>query len=173
MAKTQNNNTFLLLALAGAAAFVFRKQLFGNLIEDFENGILYSFSRVRIRFTGAVITAGSIKIPTGIALVTEWKVRNTNAIGIRINGFSGSIRYGQNGAFIAPVEAAGFDLSPNVERTVSTETNLNVLLASNQIKNVIQAIGDGNLRNLYIEGVLKTSLKDIQVSREIPLIVQQ
>ena len=162
MARTRENNNMLGLLLIGGGLFWFyRKQIIANIVEDFEAGIAYSFQKIRLK----------LSLPVDVVFMTDWKIHNTNSFGVQVFGFDGQINYGKDGLKVAPFAISSFNLAPGSEQVITTNTSLNLLLSTNQVRDVLNLIGEGHLHKLWIQGTLKTSIKDIKVSRETPLII--
>lgn len=147
----------LLLVAGGAAIVIFGQRWFDNVTDKFVNGIGYKFRNLKLKFRNV----------TTLQVTAVMTITNTNAIGGKVNSFTGEIRYGQNGPKIVPVNVAAFNLPANgsVDANIISEVNVFQLAASAQ--DVVKAIAAGNLKKLWLRGKLDTTFAQIPIDTEI------
>lgn len=154
-------NTGLVLFILGLAAALFGRQLFGNLIEDFSNGIGVTFKKIRFNY--------SLTSPTTINLLLDVKIRNSNIIGGTVSSFNSSLRFGKDGIILTSIINNGFVLPANGEVNTTFTAPVELLAGSQAVKNVWQQVVSGSLKKLFVQGTLNTNFGSIPIEQEVSI----
>jgi len=145
-----------MLVGGGAAIVIFGQKWFDSATDKFVAGIGYKFSNLKLKLSGLNLRV------TAIMTIT-----NTNSLGGKVNSFTGSLKFGEGGQQIVPVNVAQFNLPPNGSVNADIVSQISLLQLAGNIQTVVQSIVGGDLRKLHLSGILDTTFARIPIETEI------
>lgn len=137
------------LALVGLAV-VFGKNLFGNLTENFQDGISFKPIGVRVRLTDNFnIPYTDIGVPTSIEFLIDVGFKNSNAVKLGINNMRGNFRYGKGGQVIMPITAnSAFEIPANGDVVVTFSSKRGFLELTETFKTLFK---DKKIKRVFLD----------------------
>lgn len=134
---------------------------FNTALGNFLQGVGFSPRKVRIKFNSL----------TSATLTTVIAITNRNQIGITVDNFTGNLRFGRNGVVLAPVQSASAFVVPAGGTTEAQfESKINLFSLGTAVQELWNSVSSGNLRKLWLDGSLKTSIVTLPVSTSIGLL---
>lgn len=169
MAKKKKKDNILWWLLGGVAA-LFAFGGFNRLIEDFQNNIGFTIIKVKIGFSGSIISVFNINIPSALRFTIQSEIRNANPVGGQVLGFNGRITYGKGGPLLATVTNTGFDLPPNQTTKADFYTDVSFLSMPQSVREIVAQVRTGQIKNVFVVGTLSTSYGNVQIENQYGIV---
>lgn len=151
----------LIFILLGVGIAAWASGFFNEAFSNFLDGVGYSAKKVKFRF----------KSLTTVRLTTVLGISNRNNLGLTVNSFDGRLRFGKDGPVLAPVKSAqSFQVAANKTSDAEFISDINLFTLGASVQELVGMVKNGQMKKLWLEGNLKTSVVNLPVNTAIGLL---